>query len=456
MAAETVDTETMHQDERVLVVGLGVTGLSCVKYLVERGYQVAVADSRQSPPGLDELRSEYPDVGVFLGEFEESVFRNARQLVISPGVPLASPAVQAAIEAGARVIGDVDLFARAVNAPVIAITGSNAKSTVTTLVGEMAAQANLNVAVGGNLGEPMLDLLGGDMDLYVLELSSFQLETAHELKPAVATVLNISADHMDRYDDLDSYAAAKARILNGAEAAVYNLDDERVMAMPRLGASTYFTVESSDDDNVFNLQVIEGRTWLCRGRETVLDTDQMLIAGRHNHANALAALAIGSLLEIPMDAMLNALQQFRGLRHRSEFVASCCGVSWYNDSKGTNPGATIAALQGLHKDDDSRTVLIAGGDCKQADFSVLGSVMQQCVRALILIGRDREEIRQVAPEGIPVFEAGDMEDAVKLSMAAVQPGDRVLLSPACASFDMYRGFEERGDHFCGLVRGQQE
>lgn len=438
---------------RALIVGLGKTGLSCARYLSGLGMQVAVTDSREQPPGLEALRAELPDVGLFLGGFAPQAFAHAELLVVSPGVPLATSQVQAAMERGIPVIGDVELFAQAVTAPVAAITGSNGKSTVTTLLGLMAREAGLNAVMGGNLGEPVLDLLQHQAELYVLELSSFQLESTQMLSPAVATVLNISADHLDRYPSLSAYAQVKSSIYARAEVGVYNRDDPLVMAMPRTADALFFTLAEPRDEHAFGLRQLDGKVWLCRGSDPLIAADEMLMPGRHNLANALAALAMGVVLNLPLAAMLNVLRRFRGLPHRTEHVATIDQVIWYNDSKGTNPGATISALEGLDRGDQSRTVLIAGGECKQADFSELAAAAERYARALVLLGRDAHQIRAALGREIQAVDAATMAEAVRLAASLAQPGDRVLLSPACASFDMFQGFEQRGDAFKSCVKG---
>jgi len=428
-------------------VGLGETGLSCARYLAEQGMQLAITDSRSHPPALERVREQLPDAALFLGGFNSSVFANAELLVVSPGVPVATSEIQQAIAAGATLVGDVELFAQAVTAPVAAITGSNGKSTVTTLLGLMAGAAQLNTAVGGNLGKPVLELLDPLVALYVLELSSFQLETTHSLNPKVAAVLNISADHMDRYQNMDEYATTKAGILSGAEVSVLNADDARVMTMQGAGKTLYFSLSEPRDDSCYGIRRIEGHSWLCHGAQQLIRADELLIPGRHNQANALAALAMGEALGLSMDVMLAVLRTFRGLEHRTEYVGCIREADWYNDSKGTNPGACIAALEGLYKTDDSRTVLIAGGDCKQADFSDLGPVLDRCARAVVLLGRDAGQIASVLPSGLVRQQAADMKQAVSMAAELAQPGDRVLMSPACASFDMFDNYQHRGEVF---------
>jgi UDP-N-acetylmuramoylalanine--D-glutamate ligase len=438
---------------RTLVVGLGKTGLSCARHLRAQGVPVAVTDSRAAPPGLEQLRSELPDVAVFAGGFQADVFAAADRLVLSPGVPLTEPLVQAALARGIPVMGDIELFARAVRAPVVAITGSNGKSTVTTVVGLMARLAGVDAAVGGNLGDPALDLLGAAVDLYVLELSSFQLETTASLRPRVATVLNLSPDHMDRYADYAAYGAAKARVYRGAEIAVVNRDDPAAAAIPHGAAQELgFTLRAPRGPDDFGLQTGTDGPWLGRGERRLLPAAELGIAGRHNLANALAALALGSACGLPEAAMADALRSFRGLPHRSVLVGERDGLRWYDDSKGTNPGATVAALEGLvDPDSHGRVVLIAGGDGKGADFGPLAPAVERAARAVVLIGRDAPLIEAVLAGRVPLLHAADMMDAVRLAAGAAQPGDCVLLSPACASFDMFDNYEHRGRVFTQAV-----
>ncbi len=433
-------------------MGLGETGLSCARYLTSQGMQLTITDSRPNPPALQRLREQLPDVALFLGEFDSRVFTNTDMLVVSPGVPLATRQIQQAMVAGIPVLGDVELFAQAATGRVAAITGSNGKSTVTTLLGLMADAAQINTSVGGNLGKPVLELLDRSIDLYVCELSSFQLETTYSLKPKVATVLNVSADHMDRYSDMDEYAATKASILAKADVAVLNADDPRVMAMQSTGDILYFTLSEPEDDNWYGLRHIDGDAWLAHATQPLIRADELLIPGTHNLANALAALAMGEALGLPVEVMLTVLRTFRGLEHRTEHVIRAHKVDWYNDSKGTNPAACMAAMEGLDQENDSRTVLIAGGDCKQANFSELGPVCARCARAVILLGRDAGQIAGNLPTGLTRHTATDMRDAVSMAAGLAQPGDRVLLSPACASFDMYRNYQHRGEVFKAVVR----
>ncbi|MCU7814377.1 MAG: UDP-N-acetylmuramoyl-L-alanine--D-glutamate ligase [Candidatus Thiodiazotropha sp. (ex Rostrolucina anterorostrata)] len=437
---------------KTLIVGLGVTGLSCVRHLAAQGISLAVTDSREQPPGLEALRKEFPDMALFLGGFQPEAFQAASQLVVSPGISLDEPLIQAAREQGIEIVGDVELFARAVKAPVVAITGSNGKSTVTTLLGEMARMAGVRVAIGGNLGEPALALLDEAVELYVLELSSFQLESTWSLTPTAAVVLNISPDHMDRYKDVDAYASTKATLYDGTEVTVINRDDPRVAGMANQQATTVgFTLKTPSGSD-FGLHERDGVSWLSEGHTPLMPVSELGIPGHHNVANALAALALGSAVGLPQNDMLAALRSYSGLPHRTQWITDKRGLRWYNDSKGTNVGATVAALEGLHPDSGaSRSILIAGGECKDADFSALAPVVERTARVVILIGRDASLIESALIGHCPLMHATSLTEAVQQAVEFAQPGDRVLLSPACASFDMFKDFEARGEAFIQAV-----
>lgn len=440
--------EEAYRGRKTLVVGLGRTGLSCARYLKRLGAEVAMTDTRLDPPALERVREELPETPLFLGDFSKSAFEQADQIVVSPGVSCAHPLIEVAMMRGAEVVGDVELFARAARAPIIAITGSNGKSTVTTWVGEMARAAGLDVRVGGNLGTPVLELLEeSEPDFYVVELSSFQLETTESLTPAVATVLNISADHMDRYASLDEYAATKQRALAQARVQVINADDARVSAMASEKRNIRrFTLAQPHGDD-YGVATRDSREWLMRGSEPVLPVAELRVRGRHNVANALAVLAIADAMGIADAAVRRALAGFSGLPHRMQWVADIRGVTWFNDSKGTNPGATCAAVQGM----ESPVVLLAGGTGKDADFSVLREVLADHARGVVLFGRDAQEIESAIGDVVPVTRAKDLEDAVHRAAELALPGDAVLLSPACASFDMFRDYAERGERFVDAV-----
>jgi UDP-N-acetylmuramoylalanine--D-glutamate ligase len=441
-----------------LIVGLGKTGLSCARFLAAQGVPLAVTDSRAQPPGLVELQQNLPDIAVFVGGFDPAAFAAAQQLVVSPGVSLREPLIAEAMLRGTPVLGDIELFARHAKAPVVAITGSNGKSTVTTLVAEMAKSAGRKVRVGGNLGTPALDLLDDtEPNLYVLELSSFQLEATSSLNAAAAVVLNISADHMDRYQDIPEYIAAKERVYHGTGVMVLNADDAAVMSMAQPDRNTVSFglglnpngLGSELKINDFSVIGPAGQAWLAHGGQPLMAMSEVRIKGLHNIANSLAALALGNAVGLPMDAMLNTLRDFPGLPHRSQWVAERGGVAWYNDSKGTNVGATLAALQGM----PGKVVLIAGGLGKDADFTPLRQVALEKARAIVLIGRDAPLIEAALNGAVPVAHAATLQDAVMQAQGLARPGDVVLLSPACASFDMFSGYEERGQVFTDAVLG---
>jgi UDP-N-acetylmuramoylalanine--D-glutamate ligase len=376
-------------------------------------------------------------------------------IAISPGLPLAEPHVQRAIAAGARVVGDVELFAQAqAGARVIAVTGTNGKTTVTSLAGAMVRIAGSDCEVAGNIGPAVLDALmrredsGKAPELWVLEVSSFQLETTSSLSASAATVLNISEDHLDRYDGIDDYAAAKARIFAGGGVQVLNRDDPRSLAMALPGRRTItFGLDTPRRDEDWGLLERDGRPWIAQGGKALFAVREMKLAGLHNAANALAALALCRALGLPLDPLLEALREFKGLPHRVEPVGEAQGVRWYDDSKGTNVGSTVAALAGLAQG-AGKVVLIAGGEGKGQDFSPLKDAVARSARALVLIGRDAPLIEAVVEgAGVPVRRARSMEEAVAFAGEAARAGDAVLLSPACASFDMFRNYKHRGEVF---------
>jgi UDP-N-acetylmuramoylalanine--D-glutamate ligase len=435
-----------HKGERWLVIGLGKSGASACRYLVAEGAEVFATDSRAQPPGLAEMQSL--PVRLDVGEFKAPALSLTRA-VLSPGISPREPFVAALAAKGVEVIGDVELFARAVSAPVIAITGANGKSTVTTLVGEMAKKAGIDVAVGGNLGTPALDLLNVRKQLYVLELSSFQLETTSSLRCKAATVLNLSQDHLDRHGSMEAYAEAKARIYNGCDVAVFNRDDRETRR--NLKAAARAVSFGLDEPLNGNYGVVShgGQHWLTSGAERLLAQTELKIYGLHNTANALAALALAEGAGMPRAACLAALAEFKGLRHRCEFVGNIGAISWFNDSKGTNVGSTIAALKGL----PGPIVWLAGGQGKGQDFSDLAEPLAQKGRAAVLFGQDAARIEEDVIGALPIYREPTMAAAIARARELAAPGDRVLLSPACASFDQFRNYEDRGDQFCSAVKG---
>ena len=432
------------------IIGTGITGMSVARFLARQHQAFILMDTRTNPPNLDSIGKEFPGVRVECGELDVNTLLACDEIIISPGVAIATPAIAQAKAAGIPVVGDIEIFVRYARAPVVAITGSNAKSTVTTLVGEMAKTAGIKVAVGGNLGTPALELLSDHIQLYVMELSSFQLETVSKLNAKVATILNISADHLDRYPDMRAYILAKLRVYFGAEHIVVNRND--VLTHPPLAAGVkpiYFGGKA--DFGSFGLKEENDEEYLAKNLTPLMPARELKISGRHNVDNALAALALGDAAGIPMQAMLDTLKHFRGLRHRCEFVANIKGVDFYNDSKGTNIGATLAAIKGLARN-PATLVLIAGGEGKGQDFSELNPVLVESNVRLVLIGRDAPLIANAVGNRVAVTFADSLKDAIRKSLEQASSGDAVLLSPACASFDMFKNYEDRGEQFCAAVR----
>ncbi|WP_027590748.1 UDP-N-acetylmuramoyl-L-alanine--D-glutamate ligase [Pseudomonas sp. RL] len=438
-------------DQFRIVVGLGKSGMSLVRHLARRGLPFAVADTRANPPELATLRRDFPQVEVRCGALDVDFLCRASELLVSPGLALATPALQQAAARGVKLSGDIELFAREAKAPIVAITGSNAKSTVTTLVGEMAAAAGRKVAVGGNLGTPALDLLADDVELYVIELSSFQLETTDWLNAEVATCLNVSEDHMDRYADLQAYHLAKHRIFRGARQVVVNRDDalSRPLVADQLPCWTFGL--GKPDFRGFGLIEEQGEKWLAFQFEPLMPARELKIRGAHNQANALAALALGHAVGLPFAPMLETLRTFAGLPHRCQWVRERREVNYYDDSKATNVGAALAAIEGLGADIRGQLVLIAGGDGKGADFSSLRDPVARHCRAVVLLGRDAGLIAEALGDAVPQVRVASLDEAVQRCAELSEPGDAVLLSPACASLDMFKNFEERGRLFAAAV-----
>jgi len=447
-------------DQLKIVIGLGLTGISCAKLLARNNARFMVVDTRENPANLAAFQQEYPQVKVMLGPLDQELLASASELILSPGVAKDDPAITYALESGSKLVGDIDLFCREVSAPIIAITGSNAKSSVTTLVGEMAKQAGLNVGVGGNIGLPVLDFLSmPEKELYVLELSSFQLETTNDLRAEVACVLNLTPDHLDRYDnDFQKYYQAKHRIFKGCKKVVENLDDALTHPLVAKQVNiTGFRLGESDFAifGVLNqLEAGEPREYLALAKQPLLACDKIKLPGRHNVINALSALALGSQAGLPMASMLQAIEDFDGLEHRCQLVASKKGVSYFNDSKGTNVGATVAALEGLGPTlaQGKKVVLIAGGDGKGASFEDLAAPVRRYVQALVLIGTDAKRIAN-ALDFEEIYFASSMQEAVQQAASLAQSGEIVLLSPACASFDMFDSYTQRGEVFSRAAEG---
>lgn len=448
----------------VLVLGLGESGLAMAAWLARMGARVRVADSRSQPPGAGELANLAPGAELVAGAFTEALLEDVNVLAISPGLDPRQALVTEARRRGIDVTGEIELFAQALPAlygarrpQVVAITGTNGKTTTTTLVGALCRAAGKQVAVAGNISPAALTALMQTADagvlpeVWVLELSSFQLETCHSLAADAATVLNVSDDHLDRYDGLDDYAATKARIFSGARVAVLNRQDARVRGMSVGGCDVFsFGLDAPASEADYGTTLDEnGTRWLCCGARRLLRADELALSGLHNVANALAALALCRGLGLAEGAVLTALREFKGLAHRVEKVAELGGVSFIDDSKGTNVGATVAALEGL----GTPVALIAGGDGKGQDFSPLKEAFHRHARVVVLLGKDAERIAEAARGcGVPLLRAATMDEAVALCWQHARPGDAVLLSPACASLDMYRNYAHRAEVFIAAVR----
>lgn len=457
-------------DMKVLVLGLGLTGASMARWLSAHGASVRAADSRAEPPALASLRAALPGVPVSTGPFRAADFESVDLLAVSPGVALSEPEVARALARGVRVMGDVEIFAIALDAlaaatgrerpRIVAITGSNGKSTVTEMVGAICRSAGRETLVAGNIGLPVLDALEAIEagrrpwpDVVVLELSSFQLETTSRLRADAAVVLNLSEDHLDRYPSMAAYAEAKARIFFGTSVQIVNRDDAATVAMARPDQPVWsFGRDAPAARHSFGMTGGE-EIWLAEGERRIVPVARLKVTGSHNATNALAAIALARAIDIPEEAMVEALVEFRGLPHRVAFVDEIDGRRFYDDSKGTNVGATVAALTGM----PSKVVLIAGGDGKGQDFSPLGSAAAHSARAVVLIGRDRERIATaLAPHRVRVERAGDMDAAVSSAFELSETGDAILLSPACASFDMFRNYEDRANAFVAAVAALKE
>lgn len=434
----------------VVIVGLGKTGLSCVRYLNKQGLNIAVTDSRNEPPELSTLINEFESIPVYLGDISTKVLLAADQIILSPGVSLENKSVKQAINNGIPVIGDIELFCQKATAPIIAISGSNGKSTVTTLVAEMIRKSGLKICVGGNLGTPVLELLNESVpDVYVLELSSFQLETTFSLNAHASAVLNISPDHMDRYQSLDDYISAKNKIYSGQGLMVLNKDDDVVYSMLDDVRQTVSFSLSEPVEKDFGVIRENDEAFLCKGDKKILSQKELIIKGEHNLANALAAMALASSVNVSIDAMVATLKTFKGLEHRCQLVKKINNVSWYNDSKATNVGACIASIKGLC--DLGEIILIAGGDSKGADLSGLKPVIEEHVKKVLLLGVDANKLADVIGTDSLYEFVSDMDAAVERASQLANSGNIILLAPACASLDMYKNYQQRGDDFVNAV-----
>lgn len=440
------------QTKRYLIAGLGKTGHSIARYLQRHGHDFAIFDTREHPTGVEAFRLEFPDTEVFLACVPDTAYVNLEAVITSPGVPLTHAVFEKANALNLPIYGDIECFARVVSAPVVAITGTNGKSTVTSLVHAMAREAGRNVALGGNIGNPVLDLLDDGMayDLWVLELSSFQLDLTTSLAPIAATILNVSPDHLDRHGTLEAYVQAKQSIYKQARTCIYHREDASTLPVQSAGTCISFGLSPAKEGDFGLLETAQG-LFLSRGVEPFLNVDSMRIKGRHNWENALAACALAETAGIPLSYCIEVLRHFSGLPHRSQWLRTLNGVDYINDSKGTNVGATRSALSGLGASIQGKIVLIAGGQGKGADFHALTEPLASYVRSVVLMGEDASCIAKAIEGVVPVLHATSLAHAVTLASLEAQSGDTVLLSPACASFDMFRDFNHRGECFADIV-----
>lgn len=443
--------EIIVTNRKTAILGMGVTGISVASFLSAKGMPFDFADSRLEPPNLKQVKRDYPSAKLALGSFDKDFLASYDRLIVSPGISLDEPALIHASKKGVELLGDLELFLDYAKAPVVMITGSNGKSTVTALLGQMAIDSGLSVGIGGNIGTPMLDLLDNHHQLYVLEASSFQLELLNDSRGAVSGLLNISPDHLDRYQDIQKYHAAKHRIFRGASKVVINREDR--LTRPLISTQIPMTSFGLNQPDLGSFGVLEGidEGYLSYGIERLMLIDQIALKGKHNIANVLAALALGYSVDLPMQTMLETVKTFKGLSHRCQTVAKINSVLYVNDSKATNVGATLAALKGFGSAANKNLILIAGGQAKDQDFTDLKQTVSDYVKLLILIGEDADKLGSVLKDCCQQIKTDSLEEAVAQTHQLAKTGDIVLLSPACASFDMYSGFEERGRCFHNAV-----
>jgi UDP-N-acetylmuramoylalanine--D-glutamate ligase len=443
--------EIIVTNRKTAILGMGVTGMSVASFLSAKGMPFDFADSRLEPPNLKQVKRDYPSAKLALGSFDKDFLASYDRLIVSPGISLDEPALIHASKKGVELLGDLELFLDYAKAPVVMITGSNGKSTVTALLGQMAIDSGLSVGIGGNIGTPMLDVLDNHHQLYVLEASSFQLELLNDSRGAVSGLLNISPDHLDRYQDIQKYHTAKHRIFRGAGKVVINREDR--LTRPLISTQIPMTSFGLNQPDLGSFGVLEGieEGYLSYGIERLMLIDQIALKGKHNIANVLAALALGYSVDLPMQTMLETIKAFKGLSHRCQAVAEINSVLYVNDSKATNVGATLAALKGFGSAANKNLILIAGGQAKDQDFTDLKQTVSDYVKLLILIGEDADKLGSVLKDCCQQIKTDSLEEAVAQTHQLAVSGDIVLLSPACASFDMYSGFEERGRCFHNAV-----
>ncbi len=442
-----------------IILGLGATGVSVAKFLQAQDEEFMVMDTRDNPPGKEELYVINPDIKLSTGEFDQGILNKAKRLIVNPGLSVKQRSIKNAKQHGVEIVGDIELFARKLkesNAKLIGVTGSNGKSTVASLIQQMAKDAGLKSLIGGNIGVPALSLLEEDnVDVYVLELSSFQLDTTESLQCDVACILNISPDHLDRYDDFKEYSESKKKLISQTKTIILLEDDEILnklktsSTVKRIG----FSAEKPSAVVEYGTEIFDNKLWLVRRQNRLLAAADIGLKGKHNILNSLAALAIGFEIGLSLVSMKKTLSKFKGLKHRTQFVRQIDGVSWINDSKGTNVDAAIAAIQGLATKDSNNLVLLAGGQGKQGDFAKLAKSIQGRVKLSILFGEDAKKMNTYLSQVSKTSLVNSLEQAVDLAQKVAVNGDMVLLSPACASFDMFDNYAVRGDKFIELVEG---
>ncbi|BAH83250.1 UDP-N-acetylmuramoyl-L-alanine--D-glutamate ligase [Candidatus Ishikawella capsulata] len=434
---------TNYINKKIVIIGLGQTGISCINFFLERDIIPRIIDTRISPPNLDKLPK---NLDYHLGSINSSWVLSADLIVVSPGISIRHPVIKQAILAGIEVVGDIEIFCREAKAPIIAITGSNGKSTVSTLVSEMAQTAGLVVGLGGNINLSALELLKNPAQFYILELSSFQLETTNSLKAAVATILNVTEDHMDRYPlGIQEYQNAKLKIYKDAHTCIINANDN--MTKPP-DASSKFCISFGINKGDYALQQNNHISWLQVRGKKILNTNAIKLIGKHNYSNALVALAIADIIGIPRADSLRIITTFRGLPHRFQLIHEKNGVGWINDSKSTNVDSTRAALNSLQV--KNNLWLLLGGDSKSANFSSLMPYLYKKNINIYCFGQDRARIASIRPEITTC--TNTMQEAIYQIISKVKPGDMVLLSPACSSLDQFSNFQHRGDCFTQLVK----
>lgn len=442
------------QDKNILVLGAGLTGMSCVRFLVKQQITCTVNDSRENATDANEFQQKYDNCSLVQGHWDFDAIAKAQVIIASPGIDLEREQIAQHISQNCQVIGDVELFCQLNDKPIIAVTGSNGKSTVVSLLAHVANELGIKAALGGNVGIPVLDQLDSDVACFIFELSSFQLETVQSLKAKAATVLNVSDDHLDRHITIENYAALKQKIYQNADVCVVNLEDNLTQIPEGINANKVLSFSKNAARSDFGLLFENNHCYLAHQQQKLIALNELPLAGTHNALNYLSVIALGSVMAWPIDKMVKACAGFKGLAHRCQRIPTTDNIEWVNDSKATNVGATLAAIEGIAENlSNSKLILIAGGDGKGADFSPLKNAFNQYVSQLITLGKDGEKLAALTSNSIDV---ASIEEAVLQASRCANSGDVVLLSPACASIDMFKNFVERGNKFSHAVLDLQE